>query len=346
MGVTPWYATRESVKRALDVAETARADNQIDQALAGATRTIAGYMHRTFYPTQASRTFDWPNYQYAPYGKLWLEEDELISLTSVVSAGVTLSLANVFLRPDTTGPPFDRIELNRGTATTFGVTTTAQRSLTITGLFGYSNDEAPAGVVSGALSSSTTTVVVTSDAKYGVGDLIRVDNERMIITERAIVASGQTLANTMDAEQTTVAVAVADTSTFRAGMEIVIDGERMLITDVAGVFLIVKRGWSGSVMATHTIGAAVYANRQLTVVRGALGTTAATHSDGAAVARWLPPGELSALCRALAISTFQQERGGYAATGTEASANPMGQGVAAMWQSADYLRRAARMLAI
>ena len=56
----PWYATREQVKRALDSAETARNNAQVDRAIASASRTIEAQMHRRFYPWDGIRYFGYP----------------------------------------------------------------------------------------------------------------------------------------------------------------------------------------------------------------------------------------------------------------------------------------------
>src|SRR3546814_10709701 len=55
------YASREDVKRALDIAETARADDQIDRALASATDSVESLLHRRFYPEIRTQTFDLPD---------------------------------------------------------------------------------------------------------------------------------------------------------------------------------------------------------------------------------------------------------------------------------------------
>lgn len=48
--LTPVYCTRQDVKRALDVHETARSNGQVDRAVEAASRTIEGVLHRRFYP--------------------------------------------------------------------------------------------------------------------------------------------------------------------------------------------------------------------------------------------------------------------------------------------------------
>src|SRR3546814_15022627 len=55
------YASREDVKRALDIAETARADDQIDRALSSASDSMESLLNRRFYPEIRTQAFDWPD---------------------------------------------------------------------------------------------------------------------------------------------------------------------------------------------------------------------------------------------------------------------------------------------
>lgn len=56
----PCYATREQVKQALDIKESARSDLQIDIAIEAASDSVDGLLHRVFYPQVMTRYFDWP----------------------------------------------------------------------------------------------------------------------------------------------------------------------------------------------------------------------------------------------------------------------------------------------
>lgn len=57
---TPCYATREEVKSALDIKQTARNNDQVDRAIDSASRAVEGLLHRVFYPTFDTRYVDWP----------------------------------------------------------------------------------------------------------------------------------------------------------------------------------------------------------------------------------------------------------------------------------------------
>jgi hypothetical protein len=308
-----WYATREDVKGALDIAETARSNAQIDRALGSATNSIEGLCNRRFYPEQRTMTWDWPNMQTARSWRLWLDSNELISLTSIVSGGITIPNGNVLLRPDD-GPPFTRVELNLGGQSAFGSLDSYQRSITITGLYGHRNDEAPAGTLAAAVASTSVAAVTVTDASaIGVGQILRIDTERLIVTGRRSVTTGQTQQGALTANLNATVLPVVDGTTLFPGEVITLDGERMLIVDITGNNLIVKRAWDGTVLATHT-GATVYAGRQLVVTRGALGSTAATHAIDAPIVKHQPPGVIRNLAIAEALNTIQQDIAGYART--------------------------------
>ncbi|MFC7983807.1 hypothetical protein [Streptomyces sp. NPDC057336] len=317
-----WYATREDVQRGLDVQPSARSNRQIDRALESASRDVEGLCHRKFYPVVATRYFNWPASQYRPSWRIWLDDNELISLTAITSGGVAIDPADVLLEPNRSGPPFNRVEINIGTSAAYGGGDTHQRDIAITGLWGYRNTETTLGTTTTAVASTTAaTVTVDGDtsASIGVGSLLRIDSERLIVTGRTMTTSGQTLAADLAVQKNATIVTVADSSGFAVDETILIDGERMLITDIAGNTLIVDRADGGSTLAAHTTGTTIYAARTLTVTRGALGTTAATHTSGTTIHRWDPPGLVRDLTIANAMNRVLQEQAGYARTSKTSS---------------------------
>lgn len=315
MGI--WYATREDVMRALDSKETARSAAQIDRGLEAGARTIEALCHRIFYPRLETKRFDWPNSQHAAPWRLWLDANELASVTSVTSGGVAIAPSSVLLESAAYGPPYNRIELSLASSAAFGGGDTHQQDIAITGLWaGAAVAESEVGTITASVDAVQTTVPVdgAASAELGVGSVIRIGSERMAVTSRAMLDTSQNLAVNLDAKASTVTVPVASTAGFARDEIILIDAERLLIVDIAGSNLIVKRAWDGSVLAAHMTGADIYAPRTLTVLRAALGTTAAIHSSTAAVIRWDPPGLVNALNIAEAISTLTQEQSGYSMT--------------------------------
>lgn len=313
------YATREEVMRALDVKLTARNSAQIDRVLASASRDVEDLCHRvTFAPTIASKSFDYPGPQVGRPWRLWLDANELISVTTLTSGGVAIAAPDFLLEPNEYGPPYNRIEINLGSSAAFSSGDTHQRAITVTGLWGYRNDETTVGTLTTAVATTTATTVAVdapASAALGVGSVLRVDTERLLVTGRAMADTGQNVGGSgLTAQANSVTLTVTDGTAYNIDEILLIESERMLIVDIAGNQLTVKRGWDGSVLAAHAAGVDIYAPRTLTVTRGALGTTAATHTISTAVARWDPPGPVRDLVIAETIARINNEQAGYAKT--------------------------------
>lgn len=312
-----WYAYREEIKAELDVKETARSNARIDRALEDASRRIEGMCHRRFYPVQATRYFDWPSSAGGTSWVLRLNHQELISLATLASGGTTITSDQYNLEPVNDGPPYNRIEIKLSGSASFGGGSTHQRDVQGAGLWGHRNTETSAGSTAEALDDSETLVDVdgATSAAVGVGALMRVDSERMIVRERRQLSTGQTVGGSgLTNLNSATSVAVQSGAVFAAGEVILIDAEKMRVDDIAGNTLIVTRPWDGTTLAAHTVGATIYAPRTLTVIRGALGTTAAAHASGTAVALWMSPGPVRQLTIAEALTDLLQGRSGYART--------------------------------
>lgn len=311
----PTYVTRELLKAALDIHFTARNDPQVDLAVQAGTRAADNLMQRTFTPLVATRYWPWPNDQRAAPWRLWFDAWELAAIpTSVTTGGATIPLNQCFFEPVNTGPPYTYLELDRSTSATFGAGTTPQRNIAITGTWGYSLDTAPAGALSSAVASTTgTTIGVTNSMGAGVGDLLQIDTEWMLLADKALASTGQSLQVALTAKSDDQTVGVTNGTSYSAGEVVVLDAERMLVIDIAGNNLTVKRAWDGSTLAAHT-GSTIYAARSWTVVRGLRGTTAATHLNGAAVSRFVPPPLITQLALAEAENHLLQGQSGYART--------------------------------
>lgn len=327
-----WYCTRQAVKEALDVKETARSDSQIDRVIGSSSRAIEGMLRRKFYPQTATRYFTWPPDQPGRSYRLWLDEDEIISLTSLVSGGVTISSSDYFLEPANQGPPFNSIEIDLSSSASFQSGDTRQRSIAATGLFGYRNDEEVVGSLSAELaaSESATASITFSTADIGVGDILRIDNERIIVTARVMVDSTQNLGGAgLAASASDTTVPVSDGTAFGPGMILLLNAERMLVVDVAGNNVIVKRAWDGSVLAVHATNADIYTLTGVDVARAQLGTTLALHTTSSVVYRWVVPELVRNLCIAESVNTLLQEQSGYARVvgSGESARNASGDGL-------------------
>lgn len=312
-----FYCTRESVQDAFDIREAAHRSAQIDDAIAGASDDVDAwlkYHKHGLAPRIATRSFRWPTRDYSPAWTLWLDENILVSVSSLTAGGTAISASDYFLEPVNSGPPYTWIEIDLDSNASFTNTGTAQRAIAITGTWGIGDDQKAAGALESAIAStSTTTADVTRTDVIGVGSVIQVDDEKMTVTGKGTLDSTQDLASSMDELDSDRTVDVTDGSVFFVGEQILIDSERMRITEIAGNNLTVIRAYDGSVLATHALGASVYVYRRLTVERGSLGTTAATHSDAASVTVWEVPGLVRQLCKAVAITNLEQEFSAYGA---------------------------------
>lgn len=341
MGV--WYASREDVKLALG-STTTRSDARIDRAIESASRSVEGKLYRRFYPELSTRYFDWPRPNVGRAGRIWLDgfnEMASVSAVTVDNGATVLSPSAYQLRrsDEQDEAPYDLLEILRSSNAAFSGSTTGQKAVAATGVFiGCPIVEALNGSLSAAIAStSATTATVTDSSGIGVGSLLRVDSERMTVTRRNLITTGQTVATAnLTATASNTSVLVASGAALNIGEDIVIDAESMRVVDIAGNMLIVERATRGSVLATHSIGATIYAPRSLTVTRGALGTTAATHLISAAVYSFVFPGPVSTLTIALAINTDAQEAAAYARTAGSGDSERefTGRGIAALERDA------------
>ncbi len=339
---SPCYTTREEVKSALDIKQTARNNVQVDRAIQAASRAIDGKMNRVFYPTIATKFVDWPNFQYAYPWRIWLDQAELADVTVnvpvVTSGGNLISNADIFWGHPRYSPPFTYLELNRSSSATFGQGNTPQRDVSITGTFGFGIDTRPGGALAVAMTDTTgTTLTVTNGAAVGVGDGLLIGTERLLVTDRANVTSGQVQqgAGAGTVSNADNLLTVTDGTKFFPDEVVTLGGERMLVLDVTGNVLTVKRAWDGTVLAAHS-GATIFVSRVLTVARGVQGTTAATHLISTPINVHLVPSLIRQLAVAMAITEVTLESGAYATsqgTGTAKQTN-IGMGLYALMESA------------
>lgn len=309
-----WLCTRESVRMAVDAQDSPRVNAQIDRACAKGTEAVQDLCHRTFIPTLRTISLPWPSLTNRGGHRIWLDDNEIISLTTMTAGGVVIASADRFLESDAYGPPYDSVEIDRDSAATLGGGTTSQRSIVLTGLFGYRDDSVPAGTLAANVLIGASTIDVSDSAALGVGDVLTIGSERLSVDEKAMVDTGQNTAGALTASTSSVSLPVGSGTAFAVGETILVDSERMLITDIAGNTLIVKRAVDGTVLASHLTATDVYAPRRLTVTRAALGTTAAAHLSAATIRRYDPPASVRSLAVQEAIHQLQQEASGMART--------------------------------
>lgn len=326
------YVTREKVQRALSLADIVRLNIRVDSAILAGARELEGFLHRRFYPTKGTRYFDIPQ-----TASLWLYEHELAAApTSVVSGGTTMASTDYIPQP-MSGPPYRWIDIDHSGARSWISGDTYQRAIAITGTFGASADEDAAGDLSAAISStSATTCDITDSSLVGVCDLIRVDTERMVVTEKTYITTTVTLSAGIAANKGVTSLSVSSGAGINTGEIVLIGSERLLVEAVTGNTLTVLRAQQGSVLAAHLTNDVLYAPRRLTVARAQAGTTAATHDSGADVLRNAPPALIEESNLALAINFVQQAAAGYVRSrgGQESARGQAGRGVQDVLESA------------
>lgn len=337
--IEPMYVYREELMRALDVKPSAYMNSEVDRACRAGSRAAEGLLHRIFYPEVIARRFDYPRPGGEVPGRIWFDERSLIELTSIASEGSIPSSAALSYPRDSA--PYSRIDLDLNTNYSFSGG--PQDAVTLTGLWGYRNDESTLGTLT---ANALATGALSVDAPAMVGMILRVGTERVQVTGQTWVSSG--MLTSLAADKGATSVAVSSGSTFRTGETIVIDTERLEVVDIIGNTLSVRRAVGGSVLAAHT-NATIYRQTSLTVERGSLGTTAGTHTNGDTVYLFEPPSLVKELSTAYAEDAFLQRNSGYARTvgSGESERQVSGRSISAIEQRA-YARygRKGRMRAV
>lgn len=299
MGVR--YATREQLRAALDIAPGFLENARIDRLIEAASRDIERSTHRFFYPSTDAKTF-------GPFfggDRLRLMFD-LRSISSITVDGTAVAASKYVLEPRAYGPPYGRLDFTEGQS---------GGDVVITGEWGATADTEPAGDLDAAITDTTgTTIDVSDSGKIGIGDLITIDSERFIVTDKALLDTTTNINGALSALDSETSIPFEDTGTLVAGEVITVDSERMFIESISGSVLTVQRAVEGSTLAAHLDDATISAPRTLTVTRGAAGSTAATHLIDATITRNVPPGQITELCVAEVIAAREQEMGGYGRT--------------------------------
>lgn len=302
------YCTREDVQRALLTADIPRLNSVVDGAIYAGARELEGVLHRKFYPETKTLTFEQPHGDH-----LWLYENELgAAPTQILSGAEPMTIGtDALLRPEN-GPPYRWIEASYAGDVFWQTLDTPQTAISITSdSWNYPVTTRTVGTVTGSMLAADTTMTVSDSSVVGVGALILIGTERLIVTDKAMTSTGTTITADVAAQKNTVAITVANGALINPGEMLMIDSERMTVQYVTGNTVTVDRAVNGSTLATHTSGATVYAPRLASVTRGVLGTTAAMHNSSSAITRLLAPSMIRSLNRALAINTVEQELGAY-----------------------------------
>jgi len=328
----PTYATVEQLQAATDFKTTAYETDRLRRLLESSSDLIDRKFHRHFYPLTETRTYTDPPFvtpRRTTSTGFFLEAD-LQSLSSATVDTVAQTVGDIELYSSTYGPPYSW-------AGTTGST------IVLVGVWGYTNDSESVGTITANIGTTTaTTCACSNSALIGIGDLITVNSERMVVTAKAQLDTGVDFSSGgTTADMSDVAVTM-DGAGLNVGEIILADSEKMLIVEYnsATEVATVKRAYDGSVLATHTT-PSVYAPRTLTITRGATGTTAATHTSADAITRNIAPAQITSLCIAEALVAYSQEASGYARTigSGENTREAKGVGLAAARRDASVYQR-------
>lgn len=302
------YTTRERIQATLEQADSVRNNRRIDECVQAGSRDVEGLCHRLFYPTSATR---YPDPRWVSGDTLWVNDrdHEILALTGLLVDGTALT-AGTHYYLDYATPPYVAVRLLRDSTAAWSVD---QRSIVMVGQFGASADTAAAGALAGSLNGTATQVSVTDSSLVGVGDLVTIDSERVLVTEKLLIDTGVTVGAAGVASSTSATlVPVSSGAGIKTGELIMIGAERMFVEQVAGNNLVVKRAANASTLAPHVSTDIVYAPRSITIVRGATGTTAASHLTAAPLLRNNPPGLVQELATAYALNYLEQGGAAYA----------------------------------
>lgn len=312
---TRWYATRESVKAAPGLMGTV-IDALIDDYIEAGSEDVEGLLGRRFIPETAIKYFPWP--QSAGNSLVVMLDDlDLLAVTALQSEAqnttpTTIASTDYFIEPINTGPPYERIEIDRSSSSSFSGGDTPQRSIAVTGRWGYQEATKAAGALAEADDGTETALDVTDSSLIGVGDTILIGTEAMFVSAKNLLTTGTTLNDaSVTASSADRSLTVASGAAIKTGEVITLDSERCLVEDVAGNDVLVQRAFDGSTLAAHTTGITIYARRTLTIVRGVNGTTAAAHDTAAAITKYAPPADVAEYVRAYAIAHHQQGKSGW-----------------------------------
>ena len=273
MAITsPVYCCREDVKSALDIKDTFRNNAQVDRAIMSAATDIYGMLHRRFYPVDGTKYWDWPNWQGAAPWRLWFDQHDLVTGHVGDCRGCGYPSRQRQLRA---GQQRGRRAIRVPRAEPLDHGGVQRRADTAAGRgdhrdVGLLRHHGTRRLLAAAISDTTgTTVTCTDSSAVGVGQILLIGTERMLVIERAMADTGVSFAG-LTAASNDNQVAVPDVTAFTVGEVIRFDAERCLVADTVPGGLVVKRAWDGTVLAAHT-GGTIYAARQLTVIRGGAG---------------------------------------------------------------------------
>lgn len=323
------YCTREDVMSSPDIKLTPDMIRHVDSGIEAAVDDIDRLCKRRFWNAIETNVWDWPNFQRSYPWRIWLDAKEIadrdgtgpLGVAPVIKTGVQSSSPQVipnsaiFWQPRNYGPPWFGIEISRATSYSFGLSNTPQLDVSIQAVYGYWTQTKLGGTLSAVVSDTTGTSITVSDgAVVGVGDVINIDTEALLIRDRAMTDTSQAQqSGCTTAESSDDVLTVTDGTKYFVDEVLQLDAEWLHVLSITGNKLTVERAYNGTVLDTHS-SAEIYAQRLLTVQRGFGGSTATTHTNSTVITVDIVPSHVRELAIAESLNYVYQKTSAYART--------------------------------
>lgn len=178
-----WYTTPDAIKAAIALTGNLK-DSLLGTYIDAASQSIEQTLRRRFIPQTQTRYYRWPQ----PFGSsltLFLDQDllavTLLQVKAQDASPVTIASTDYFLEP-VNDPPYRRIEIDLSSSAAFESGNTTQRSIAVTGRWGYQEATVAAGTLAEDLDASETQIDATAGILASVGNTLLIDNEQMFIS--------------------------------------------------------------------------------------------------------------------------------------------------------------------
>jgi hypothetical protein len=299
----PWYIGLEEIKQFLGINSSTNND-RLRSLIGAISRFIDNYTGRKFYPTTATRLFD---YQSATI--LQLDYDDLLSVSAFADENGTGTVDTSYLLYEpANNPPYQRIIIDPSNDS-FMYSNIKEQALEVTGEWGYCNSKEDTGITCPSLTLDTTTMAANNGKKVDVGWLLQIDDERIIVTDVDAVDSAANTSAALNDYETDIGV--TDTSKFSTGEIIRIEDEQMRIVRIDTSSLSVIRGYEGTTPKSHESNKDIYVYRNFTIERGATKSAASQHSAGTKIYRIAPPSDIIYVCGVLVARANRRSESGW-----------------------------------
>ena len=181
----PWLITLNYLRQHRSLATTETGDDTLlGSFVQEASNEVGEAMKRVPHPTVQTRSYDYAGGFMPNVRTLNLDED-LLALTTLTSAGATISSSDYVMLPNN-GYPKWRVQLKALSALSFSYSTSPEQAVSIAGIWGYV-PHYPAcwktlTTLAEALDTSETAIDLTSGTLIEVGHYLLIDSEQMFVT--------------------------------------------------------------------------------------------------------------------------------------------------------------------